>query len=72
MSWIREVGRLAAGESDELLTAAEAAELLRVAPRTVYTWGLEGVLPRVILAPHTIRYRMSDVRKFIEERTERR
>lgn len=55
-----------------LLTRQEAAEILKVSPRTLIRWAKENVGPKPIdlragkgLRP-TIRYPMSEIEKFLE------
>jgi excisionase family DNA binding protein len=48
-----------------LLTTREAAELLRVDPRTVERWTIEGRLRRVRLGERTVRYRADDLAELI-------
>ena len=52
--------------SDLLLTKHEAANRLRVEPRTVDAWRLDGRIVAVYLGPKVIRYRASEVERFIE------
>jgi excisionase family DNA binding protein len=58
------------GDLDALLTAAEVATLFRVSSKTVGRWGSQGNLPlyRTIGGHH--RYRLSDVRAFLELRND--
>ncbi len=73
MSWQDRIEDLTReGHPDQLLTKEEAAALLGVGHRRVYRWGLDGRLPRVVLSPHVIRYRESDVRRLIRESLEAR
>lgn len=56
-----------AHERGHLLTTREVAELARVHPKTVERWRYEGVGPRPVkLGPRTVRYRRTDVRRFLE------
>jgi excisionase family DNA binding protein len=48
-----------------LLTTPEVAELLRVSPRTVDRWAIEGRLPRVQIA-RAVRYRADDIAALID------
>jgi len=55
----------------ELLTADDVASLLKYSDRhSVYKLKRERKLKAVILGDKTIRFRASDVRRFIEEREE--
>lgn len=47
-----------------MLTTPEVAALLRVSPRTVDRWALEGRLPRVQIA-RAVRYRADDIAALI-------
>jgi len=58
------------GSRDQLLTSAEAGKLLRVTKETVERWGRSGVVPRVFLSSRAIRYKATDIRSLIRERTE--
>lgn len=57
------------GENDRLLTPREAGELMRVSPGSLANWRYEGrgpVFIRLGDGPKPpIRYRLSDVRRFI-------
>jgi len=46
---------------DELLTVAEAAELLKVTRHTIYRWIAEGRLPAVRYSPRVLRIRSEDL-----------
>lgn len=61
------------GDPDELLTAEQVADMLKLTVRRVQDMGRgrgEVTLPRVRLGPHTVRFRLSDVRRLIREATE--
>jgi excisionase family DNA binding protein len=49
----------------ELLTTREVAEALRVDARTIERWAEQGRLPRIQIAPKTVRYRVEDVAALI-------
>lgn len=51
---------------DELLTTNEVAEILKVTAHTVWKWKQEGKLNFVALTPRSIRFKMSDIKQFIE------
>jgi excisionase family DNA binding protein len=55
---------------DQLLTAADAAKLLAVKPQTLACWRMSGkhAIPYVKLGS-SIRYRVSDLHRWIEART---
>ena len=48
---------------DPLLTGKQVAQMLAISPRQVHRIGL----PRVVISPRVIRYRMEDVNGLIEE-----
>lgn len=54
------------GSAAELLTAAEAAELLSVCTRTVRRLGWRGDLP-VVRVGHAVRFRLADLRALIDQ-----
>ena len=71
-SWIREIEKITReGDRDQLLTSRQAAKLLQVTPQTVENWGRGGKLKRVVLSSRAVRFKLSDVRELIRERTER-
>lgn len=49
----------------DLLTAKEAARLLRVAPSTVRRWAGLGLLPVIRLPSGALRFRRSDVERLL-------
>jgi predicted DNA-binding transcriptional regulator AlpA len=54
---------------EELLTTAEVATLLRVKPRTVEDWRVDGTGPDyVTLSKNVVRYRPSAVDRYITEK----
>jgi excisionase family DNA binding protein len=56
---------------DRLLTLPETADLLRVSPKTVRRYALEGRLPRVQLVERGIwKFKARDVQTFIDARAE--
>ncbi len=56
-----------AGEQHEILTAAEVAQLLRVAERTIYDWASKGILPAAKIES-IWRFRRSEVTAWLERR----
>jgi len=56
---------------DRLLEAREAAEYLAVKPRTIWAWRKEGRLPYVEISPGSYRFRESDLKTFVSERTKK-
>ena len=60
------------GHDTDLLTADEAAPVLRIKSGTVYDWAAKGILPHIrILAGRrsaVIRFRRSDLDEFIQQR----
>lgn len=49
-----------------LLTEAEAAEFLRVSPKTLQSWRYRGVEPRYRKLQSVVRYELGDLIAFIE------
>lgn len=59
------------GENDIWLTPDDVARMMRVTRRTVSTWRYRGTGPRCVHITHNcVRYRMSDVRKWIESKAQ--
>jgi excisionase family DNA binding protein len=50
---------------DDFLTPTEVADLCRVAKTTVFRWAEAGDLTPIRLGPKVIRFRRSDVDRFI-------
>ena len=55
------------GEDLRLISPSQACGLLDVAPKTLKESGI----PRVVLAPKVIKYRLADIRAFIQSRLEK-
>jgi excisionase family DNA binding protein len=55
------------GAEDRLLTPAEVAEMFRVNPKTVTRWARTGRLQAIKTIGGHRRYRLSEVRKAVEE-----
>ncbi len=53
---------------DELLTEAEAARLLRIAPRTLRWWRSKGTGPPYVRLGRRVMYRRAAVLKWLEEK----
>lgn len=53
--------------ADDLLTAQELAEYLKVPVDTVYDWKYRGVGPQPIRVGRWLRYRWSDVQTWLNE-----
>lgn len=49
-----------------VMTTKEAAKLLGMSHRTLEDWRLTGTGPRFILFGRTVRYRMSDLKLFMD------
>ena len=49
----------------DLLTADEVAERLRVSPRTIRAWTLEGLIPAIRITGKVIRYDLEAVLKAV-------
>jgi len=52
-----------------LLDQAQAAELLQVSPRTLEGWRCRGGGPRFIRVGRRVRYRLQDLRAWLDEHT---
>jgi len=53
--------------SPELLTVEEAANYLRIAPGTLYNWRHAGRGPKATNVGRSLRYRRSDLEKWLEQ-----
>lgn len=66
------IGSPTGSPQHDLLTRKEAAYLLRLRPNTLAVWAVkrrfEKELPIIRLGKNLIRYRRSDIEKFIESR----
>lgn len=51
-----------------LITAIQAAELLSIHPNTLAKWRLSGAGPTFTKMGRSVRYRMSDIEKWIDAR----
>jgi excisionase family DNA binding protein len=56
---------------DDLLTSDEAAELLKVSPRTLQRWRVAGTGPPVVWAGRRPRYLRAEVMEWLRARRER-
>ena len=54
-------------EADRLLDVNEAAALLSVKPTTLYNWAYQRRIPKVKLLGGALRFRLSALRRMIEE-----
>lgn len=57
--------RSLSGEQDALLTEVDAADLLRMSIRTLQAWRARGFGPSFVRAGRAIRYRRSDLIRWI-------
>jgi predicted DNA-binding transcriptional regulator AlpA len=58
-------------DADRLITTAEVAILLGVAPRTLQAWRERHVGPAAVhLSARVVRYRLGDVRAWLSKRQE--
>jgi excisionase family DNA binding protein len=57
---------------DKLLTVTEAAELLRLSPGTIYHLISRRVVPCVKLSKRCVRFRQSELERWITDRSENR
>ena len=51
-----------------LLTQREAASVLRLSERTLERWRVQGIGPRHVRYPHSIRYRQQDLDAYVAAR----
>lgn len=58
-----------APQLDELLTTTEAANFLGLKPNTLAKWRVAGVGPLYVALGRAVRYRVSDLKLFIERNT---
>ena len=54
-------------EPIKLLNRKEAAALLHVSTKTIKEWTLSGRLPQLKFGHRTSRYKLSDIRKFMDD-----
>lgn len=54
-------------EHERLLVRAEAAERLRIGPRTLERWERSGYGPRPVRIARAVRYRESDINAWIRQ-----
>ena len=52
---------------DPLLGVPEAARLLGVKPSTLYQWAYQKRIPKVKLCGRSLRFRLSDIERLINE-----
>ena len=55
-------------EDDRLLTIQELSTLIQLSVGTLYRLSSEGRIPTVHLSPRCIRFRLSDLRRWIESK----
>jgi excisionase family DNA binding protein len=58
-------------ELARLMTVQEAAEILRLSVSTLNKWRVAGGGPRFVRMGARVRYRPSDLNKYVDERTKR-
>jgi excisionase family DNA binding protein len=58
-------------DEDKLLSVAQLAGRLQVPEQTLYGWRYKGEGPRAIKVGRHLRYRRSDVEKWLEEHEDR-
>lgn len=59
----------ASAASGGLVDRVQAAEVLMVKPATMADWALKGFGPPMVKIGRLVRYRRSDLEKYLEERT---
>ena len=60
-----------APQNDELLTTKESAKFLGLKPNTLAKWRVAGAGPMYVARGRAVRYRVSDLKTFIEVNTRR-
>ena len=55
-------------ESDQLMSTEALAEYLGIPTTTIYKWRVQGTAPRGIKIGRHIRYRASEVRRWLDEK----
>jgi hypothetical protein len=70
-STIRKVGFdiVSIGEAGSLVTVTEAGQILRISASSLNKWRLSGSGPRFIRVGARIRYRLSDLAAYLNQRT---
>jgi excisionase family DNA binding protein len=58
--------QVSATEQDRLLTEPEVCEYLRIRPRQLYTWRMEGMIPYFKIGK-ALRFRKSDIDATLEK-----
>jgi predicted site-specific integrase-resolvase len=56
-------------DRDTLLTRAEAAEVLKLREQTLANWAGTGKGPPVVRIGRAVRYRLSDLTRYVDEHT---
>ena len=51
---------------EELLTAEEVANILKVSPSAVFKWAKKGIIPSYRLHEKCLRFKIPDVESFVE------
>jgi excisionase family DNA binding protein len=64
---VDELGDVADGESQDVLSIQEVAKLLKVPVSAIYAWNRRGVGPPHYKVGRKLRYRKSEVRKWLAE-----
>jgi excisionase family DNA binding protein len=58
-------------EHENLMTITDVAELLRVSPKTIYNWAYRDTIPRIKLGRGLLRFRRTDILRWIESENSR-
>lgn len=56
-------------DRDTLLTREQSAEVLNLKPQTLAAWAITGKGPPIVRLGRAVRYRLSDLTKFVEQCT---
>jgi len=54
-----------------LLTTTEVCDLLKISPQTLYSWRDRGLGPRAIKVGRHLRFRETDVERWLNEQAQR-
>jgi hypothetical protein len=54
--------------TDQMLTRRQAAAILNMRPQTLAVWGMRGKYLPYVKVGRTVRYRLSDIEKLVEQR----
>lgn len=58
-------------DRDSLITREQAADLLGLRPQTLAAWATTGRGPAIVRLGRAVRYRVSELTRYVESQTER-